>query len=118
TTTWLDYVLRMLALRPISVSYINGKSRAAPLRVAVLCRSEAAPCPLDPDDDWVSAPFHERAFGNESQVDWVSLRKTSSAIDCQPDVRTMTGSICDAVRKNSPYAFRIEELRLSLDSSM
>jgi len=118
TTTWMDYVLRMLGLRPIGVSYINGKSREAPLRVAVLCRSEAAPCPLDPEDDWVSARFHERVFGNESQVDWVSLKKTSSAIDCRPDVRAMSGSSYDAVRKSSPHTFRTEELRLSFASSM
>src|SRR5687768_16275544 len=39
TTTWLDYVLRMIGLRPLEVAYIGSNVPASINRVAVLCRS-------------------------------------------------------------------------------
>jgi hypothetical protein len=63
---------------------------------AVLCRSEATACPLDPGDTWASAPFHERAFRSESQVDWEGLRKTSSSIGLKETLPSLRGTVYDA----------------------
>lgn len=121
STTWLDYALRMLGLRPLAVRYIGSSAPSSINRVAVLCRSEPRPCPLDPSDDWATAPSHWDMLRDEAEVDWETLLTTSSEIAYVPGngaVACDDRTIFDAVRTSSPYQFTLEECRLSLDSTM
>ncbi len=118
TSTWLDYVLRMLSLRPISVLYLGSNRESAISRVAVLCRSEATPPLLEKDDQWGAAPFHEKTFHHESQVDWDGLRATRSDITTMASLVAISGSIYDTLRDTPPHKPAHHELRLALDSVM
>jgi len=117
TTAWLDYALRLLGLRPVDVRYLGKAKRLAKLRVAVLCSSEPAACPLDPADQWAFLPSHERNF-KESQLDWAELKKQISAIE-QGEVRhPPTAGINASIRRSRPHPLEQDDLRLLLTSSM
>ncbi len=123
TTAWVDYALRMLGLRPLHAAFLGGQNRHECLRLAVLCRSEPAPVPLDPEDDWVNQPFHDDAFRNESQVDWDRLAATKSDISCdesmpQPVSAVGDRSLYEVVAKGIQHRPKKDELRLSLDSTL
>jgi hypothetical protein len=118
TTTWLDYVLRMLCLRPLSVEYTGSNSDSAISRVAILCRSEDTPQPLEKDDEWMMAPFHQKTFSNESQVDWDGMRQTRSNIELHSAAAPLKGGLYEAIRNSAGHKAALPELRLSLDAVM
>jgi 2-polyprenyl-3-methyl-5-hydroxy-6-metoxy-1,4-benzoquinol methylase len=119
TTSWLDYVLRMLGLRPLEVAYIGSNAAGSINRVAVLCRSEAGPCPLQIDDPWAGLPEHEALFAQEADVDWPGLRSSRSQIGYTPgDFACGHQSIFDAIAASEPYSFTVDESRLLLSSSL
>ena len=123
SSAWLDYALRMLGLRPLQAAFLGGQSRHECLRLAVLCRSEAAPVPLDPEDDWVNQPYHTDAFANESQVDWERLSATRSDISCDDTVAhpvSIVGdqSLYDVIAKGKQHHPEKDEFRLTLESTI
>jgi SAM-dependent methyltransferase len=122
TTAWLDYALRMLGLQPLHAVYDGSLGRQTPVRVAVLCRSMAAPCPADPQDAWVHERWHQVIFEWESQLDWKRLAQTQSAIQYRPYDRSVATvderGLVHCLSQHPPHEPKIDELRLSLASQM
>ena len=118
TTAWLDYTLRMLGLRPLEAAYIGDAGQL--MRLGLLCRSEAAPCPADPDDDWASQYFHRNIFRDESGIDWDGLLRTHSDLDyAQFDGEVISigdRSLHQSLIDSQAYRYSDAELRLTLDA--
>src|SRR3972149_8796031 len=122
STAWVDYALRMLGLMPLYAIYLNRFQDTKSSRLAVLCRSQVEPCPLNPKDEWMSEPRHKPAFTSELFVNWDELNKTSSDIKVSPydkQVVDLKGkSLYQALNKHKPYQFPKEDARLFLNSKM
>lgn len=119
TTSWLDYALRMLGLRPLEVAYIGSSLTGSINRVAVLCRSEDRPCPIDVNDRWATLPDHEALFAQEADIDWARLRSTKSEIGYTPSIFSCGQlSVHTMILASQPYPFTVEESRLYLRSSL
>lgn len=125
TTGWTDYSLRMLGLRPLYALY-TGKMHASnnSFRLAVICRSEATPCPTDPDDNWITDKAHIEAFKKELLLDWDGLLESESKIDFNTydencirigEQETIFSAL---ERLAGPYAPSEEEMILTLDSTI
>jgi len=119
TTGWLDYVLRMLGMRPLQAVYLGNIKKF--MRLALLCRSEAQPCPTNINDKWVFANCHKNIFSDESEIDWARLLSTHSDISYLPfnddNVASLTdGSLFDNLLKIKPYKFENIETTLTFDS--
>ena len=124
TTAWMDYALRMLGLRPLSAVYTGKIRKKRSFRLAILCRSEAAPCPVDADDAWMRDDIHRRGFASELLIDWERLQKTESAIDVAPFEQPVINlennqSLFSALENpTDPYVPSEKEAILTLDSTM
>lgn len=122
TTGWLDYVLRMLGLRPLEAAYIERKDNIKTQRVAILCRSEEDACPLDSDDSWIFQPYHKQIFADESQVDWSGLmKKTSQDRYCPAGNGTIElskDSLYKNIKKNKPYRIEKDKMVLTLEAEL
>jgi SAM-dependent methyltransferase len=121
STAWLDYALRMLALRPLEISYIGSNAESSVDRVAVMCRSEAAPCPLRDEDEWPFYARHAGVISGASGMQWDTLRKTTSRIEFAPEdpaAGCHDRSIYDTIERLQPHQFSRAELRLTLDATM
>lgn len=120
TSAWVEYVLRLLALRPLHGLYLGDGEGKGLARLALLCRSEAAPCPLKPDP-WMQLPFHRRMFYDECQVDWEGVASHQSAIHFKPydsQVTAISDRPVSAVFKLAPYPHTLEEVRLRLNAQL
>jgi hypothetical protein len=100
------------------VEYTGSNSESAISRVAILCRSEDTPQPLEKDDEWMMAPFHQKAFSNESQVDWDGMRQTRSNIELHSPAAPLKGGLYETIRDSAGHKSALPELRLGLDSVM
>ena len=122
TTAWVDYMLRMLGLMPLYAIYLNRFQDSKSSRLAVLCRSQVEPCPIDPKDEWVFQKYHKHAFTSELMVNWEELNQTHSDIRVAPydkQVLDLKGkSLYEGLKKFKPYRFPEEDARLLLSSKM
>ena len=122
TTGWLDYVLRLLSLRPLHGVYLGKLSPKTFARLALLCRAEEMPCPLDAADEWMLGRNHRKTFQAEAQVDWSLLARTQSEITYQPfdsRVATIDGrGLTSCLAKHRPYECSPEEVRLYLSARL
>ncbi len=122
TTSWLDYALRMLGLLPLHAIYLGEIGSATPIRLAILCRSQSAPCPMDPDDDWMLQDFHGYIFKAEAQFDWQELGRNREPLAYRPYdqsvVQLQNRSLHSALSKHRRYLPSKNELILSLEAKM
>lgn len=118
TTAWLDYALRMVGMNPLYACYAGKLEGKAVNRVAILCKREAEPCPLEETDEWVYSKAHERVFQNEAGLDWQALKNTASTISFTPyDERFvfLNGrDIYSALGEAAPFPVEPADLQLSL----
>jgi len=84
TSAWLDYVLRMLGLQPLEAIYLGNIENDPSVRLAILCRSKAAPCPLDDNDTWAHLRCHAEIFKDEAQFNWHNLSQHRTDINYSP----------------------------------
>lgn len=84
TSAWLDYVLRMLGLQPLEAIYLGSIENDETIRLAILCRSQAAPCPLDETDMWAYKSCHADIYKDEAQFNWNDLVHNTTVISYQP----------------------------------
>jgi hypothetical protein len=112
----------MIGLKPLESIYLGGKKRQQCLRVAVLCRSEDKPCPLDKNDTWVFQHFHKKIFHDESHVDWDRLQKTKCNVSYTPfgnEVISLSkGSLYENLLHNVSYKLEEDEAILTLHSTI
>ncbi len=122
TTAWLDYALRMLGLLPLQALHIGQITRDVPFRLALLCRSQTAPCPLSPADEWVFREIHSRTFLAESQFDWETLARNRGELDYRAYDRTVlpldNTDLYTQLGSHARYIPTPDELILKLDSEM
>ena len=122
TTAWVDYMLRMLGLMPLYAVYVVRFQTHMSSRLAVLCRSQVEPCPIDPNDEWVFQKYHKQAFTSELLVNWDELNQTRSDIRVAPydeQVLDLNGkSLYEGLDKFKPHRFPKEDARLLLSSKM
>ncbi len=120
TTSWLDYTLRMVGLMPIKAIYLGNINN--PIRLALLCRSQSAPCPLEKDDEWVFKKFHEYIFRSESKLYLNDINRCQQQVTYEPYddlvLNLNNEPLFKALRKHEPYKPLREELILSLNSKM
>jgi hypothetical protein len=80
STATLEYWLRMVGLRPLAAAYTGSRQRRSRPRVAVLCRSEAAPCPRISPDDCMTSPRHLAIMRREGGIDWECPETASETV--------------------------------------
>ena len=122
TTAWLDYTLRMLGLMPLQAVYMGDIKSENPIRLAVLCRSQGAPCPLDQNDTWALESFHAYMFDAESQFNWEDLAESQEQLDYYPYdesvLQLKNKSLYGELQKHPRYIPSVDETILKLDSTM
>lgn len=123
STGWLEYILRMLGLKPLEAVYMDKKSRNSVIRLAILCRSCSAPCPVDANDQWVFQKHHQRIFAKECQVDWQGLSNHVAEDNYRPfgkDTIELHNdhSLFKNIKKSRPYKVEQDDMMLFLDSKL
>ena len=91
TTAWLDYTLRMLGLMPLQAIHLGEMQNESPIRLALLCRSESAPCHLERTDEWMLKSFHSYIFSREAQFDWENIKNNPTTLNYTPYDRSVLG---------------------------
>ena len=122
TTAWLDYTLRMLGLMPLQTIYLGEIKNENPIRLAILCRSQNAPCPLNQNDAWAFESFHTYMFDTESQFNWDNLAENQEQLDYHPYdegvLQLNNRSLYGELQKHRRYTPSADETLLKLDSTM
>lgn len=122
TTSWLDYTLRMLGLLPLQAIYLGEINKENPIRLAILCRSQNSPCPLDQNDDWALQSFHTYTFSTESQFAWERLEPSQGELEYHVYDKSVlqlnNKSLYAELYKHPRYIPSIDETILKLDSAM
>jgi len=122
TTAWLDYTLRMLGLMPLQAIYLGEIKNENPIRLAILCRSQNAPCPLNQNDTWALESFHTYMFDTESQFNWDDLAENQEQLDYHPYdesvLQLKNKSLYVELQKHPRYIASSDETLLKLDSTM
>jgi hypothetical protein len=126
TTAWLDYALRMVGLEPLHAIYTGPLRSDRICRMAVLCRSHAAPIPLDQDDSFMPGQLKllfDKTANEAMRYDLSDLLKTKSAINVSPfsdkHVANVDGQkLYDRIGKCPMYEPLEDETRLSLNGTM
>jgi hypothetical protein len=122
TTSWLDYALRMVGLMPLQAVYLGKINSESPIRLAILCRGQDSPCPLDKNDKWMLENFHSYIFTAEAQFDWKRLGQTQGEIAYHPYDKSVlplnNKSLYDGLVRHPPYKPLTSETILTLDSKI
>lgn len=122
STSWLDYTLRMLGLMPLYALYLGNLNGDTPIRLAILCRSQTSPCPLDPNDEWALKDFHSYILKAEAQFDWESIGKNLGEITYHPYdesiLRLNDRNLYTALAEHPRYVPSTTEAILTLESKM
>lgn len=101
----LDYMLRLVRLRPIDVVHM-GRKRG---RVGIACRAVDAP-PAAPGDEWIHSPLHEYELAE--YLDWAELASDRPPVEyAGGDERV---DVADAVGANTPLRPEPAQQRLDL----
>ena len=123
TTGWLEYTLRMLGLEPLEAVYMDKASKTKVIRLAILCRSHADPCPSDKKDAWVHQIHHKRIFANECQVDWQGISDNKAKENYRPAGKgtiKLNGkdSLFKSVLKSRPFDINQDDMVLFMNSKL
>lgn len=122
TTSWLDYTLRMLGLMPLQAVYLGAINDEKPIRLAVLCRCQDSPCPLDKNDEWMLKNFHSYIFKAEAQFDWQRLEKHQEELAYHPYDKSVlqlnNKSLYTELARHPKYMPSANEAILTLDSKI
>jgi hypothetical protein len=122
TTAWLDYALRMLGLMPLHAVYLGNINNESPIRLAILCRSQDSPCPLDMDDAWMLKSFHDDIFDAECQFNWKKLKNNRGVLDYSlydsSVIELIHKSLYSEIVKHPRYVPSSDETILTLESQM
>jgi hypothetical protein len=118
TTAWLDYTLRMLGLMPLQAMYLGEINTESPIRLAILCRSQGFPCPLDQEDEWPFKDFHAYVFSTEAQLDWNAIAENPGQINYtsydKGVLELNNKNLCIELEKHPRYIPSDDELILTL----
>ena len=125
TTGWLDYALRMVGLEPLHAVFLGTLKEDRVGRLAVLCRSQRKPIPLDITDTFMPKQLKlltDRSFNEAMRYDLADLLKTWATMSVpryDNTVANMDGSpMYDAIGKIPPYSPMEDEMCLALDATM
>lgn len=122
TTAWLDYTLRMLGLLPLEAVYLGGINTENPIRLAILCRSQNSPCPLEQNDKWMLQSFHDNIFKAEAQFDSKKLESIQEELLYEPYDRSVlklnNKDLFSQIAKHPRYMPSIDEHILTLEAKM
>jgi tRNA (mo5U34)-methyltransferase len=104
----LDYMLRLVRLKPLDLAYF-GKGRRRG-RVAVACRAVDAP-PADPGDEWIGSDLHDYELAE--YLDWESLSSDRPPIRYRGVDGERIGLV-ESLRDRRPHRPADHETRLAL----